>query len=150
MFKKFPFVLVGLIIGSLLVVSFSMMTFRNSKDCSQLVIDTYELASGINIPKLQEADCHYLKDERIRVGIYVIDTEAVNLQEYIESNDLDLFDQSQELKLWSAGYLQDAPDLLSPEEGALFFAQGSNHRSRWQCVLEKETGRLWFEIQWLN
>ncbi len=150
MFKKFPFVLVGLIVGSLLVVSFSMMTFRNSKDCSQLVIDTYEIASGIDVPKLQEADCHYLEEERIRVGIYLIDTEAVNLQQYIETNELSPFDQSQEPELWSAGFLQDAHEPLPQEESALFYAQGSNHRSNWQCVLEKETGRLWFEIQWLN
>ncbi|KAA3631168.1 MAG: hypothetical protein DWQ02_16725 [Bacteroidetes bacterium] len=150
MFKKFPFVLVGLIVGSLLVVSFSMMTFRNSKDCSQLVIDTYEMASGIDIPKLLDADCHYLEEERIRVGIYVIDTEAVNLQQYIESNELSPFSQEETPEMWSSGFLEDLQELLPRQESTLFHAHGNNHRSRWQCVLEKETGRLWFEIQWLN
>lgn len=149
MSAKFPVVLFALIVGALLVVSFSMMTFRNSKDCSQLVIDTNEVASGINIPSLLEADCHFWEESQIRTGIYVIDTMRVDLENYIVNNQLSAVAQNAVPVLWIRDFLENEGVVRPQERDELYFSEGVNEGNRWQCILDKKTGRLWFEIQWL-
>ena len=46
------------------------LTFSNSTDCDQLVIDTYELHSRINIPKVEHVNCYF--DEELNTRILVL------------------------------------------------------------------------------
>lgn len=51
-------------------VLFIYMTFSNSIDCSQMVIDTYEVTSGINIPEVDFLNCYYDEDLNTRISVY--------------------------------------------------------------------------------
>ena len=50
------------------------VTFSNSTDCSQLVIDTYELHSGINIPEVEFVNCYYDESSNTRISVYELNS----------------------------------------------------------------------------
>ncbi len=141
----------SLVFGILICfVLFLSLSLKNSKDCSQLVIDTNEIASGIDIPKLEEADCFYQEEEKTRVGIYLIDQGKTNLDGYIYKFDLRPVDTNGENPLWTFTYLEENNAPLPNAQSQLFGKAGQGKNSSWQCLLDKNTGRLWFEIKWTD
>lgn len=71
----------GKIIISILVliitlpILFIYLSFTNSVDCSQLVIDTYEVHSNINIPEVAFINCYYDEQLNTRISVYELKGE---------------------------------------------------------------------------
>lgn len=96
--KKIIFLAVASI-AIFLFVLFILLSFKNSKNCNQLVIDTYEIVSGIDIPKQTTAECFYVEEERIRLGIYSVS----NPQNFIDNYDFKKLEDRNEY-LWSQNF----------------------------------------------
>lgn len=129
------------------VFLFVYFTIRNSKDCSQLVIDTYELASGIDIPKQTNSECYYDENDHIRVGIYSINN--IEISNFINKYRLVKIDFNTKNILWSYNYLLKNNAVLPDSSGNLFRVTGDNKRNKWQCLIDINTGKMWFEIKWI-
>src|SRR5688572_12875407 len=69
-----------LIIGGLF--TFLGLTIVNSKGCSQIVIDTNELHSGIEIPDVDFINCYFDEQKKIRVSIYKLKLNEFYLKSY--------------------------------------------------------------------
>lgn len=82
---------------------FSKMIY-NSCDCERFNIDNIELRTGINIPSISNVDCTYDEITKTKKAIFIIDTNKVNLEDYIQKNNLvptdsdELFVKSNDLK----------------------------------------------------
>lgn len=129
-------------------VAYSYFSVRNSKNCDKFVIDTYESASHINIPEVTFSDCYYFEKERLRTGIYDIDTTATDLDAYIKEFNLQASTFQAKGQLWTSPFLENREAPLPSKEGNFFYNEGETKKSAWQCVLDKNTGRLWFQIRW--
>ncbi len=133
------FLLIIILPGFLLI-----QTMRNSKSCGQFVIDSYELLSGIDIPKQRNSKCFYIEEERLRVGVYTLNSP----REFIENYQLKKLDGDRKKPLWSQGFLMDEGDLLPVNTNTLFHIGGEKKGNQWQCMVEEDTGRMWMEVKW--
>lgn len=127
---------------SLLIVAipilFIYLTFTNSTDCSQLVIDTYELHSGINIPKVEFVNCYFDADLNTRISVY-------NLKGVVDKANFKLVSFS------SVNQLQGL-NLLSteerPQQADIWLASGKRWGTQWTYAFDDKTNRLWAELNY--
>lgn len=128
---------------SLFVISapllLAYLTFTNSIDCSQLVIDTYEVHSGINIPEIEFVSCHYDEALATRISVYEL-KGLVNLRAFEDARGVSA---QKLLRGWSLLAEQERP----PEQN-LQFARGEKWGRTWTYVLDPQTQRLWAELNY--
>lgn len=148
--RSLLFIFLSLASVLIVIAGTAILSFRSAKDCDVFVIDTYEVASGVDIPKLVDYDCHYLEEEALRIGIYTIDTTITKLDNYIPKFSFSPVSEDREFLLWTADYLQRNEVEQPIVSMDLYTTSGVNETNRWQCFLDKNTGKLWFEIQWLK
>lgn len=48
-----------ILLGIFLLAAFFLFSFKESKGCGQLVIDSNEVITGLNIPPQLEANCYF-------------------------------------------------------------------------------------------
>lgn len=95
----------------------------NRTDCEQMNIDNIELRTGIDIPAVVDVDCH--SKEGIKTSSFVLDTNSVNITEYIYKNDFSLSNQ-------------------------LYVANGDNKNTKWNATLNPLTHTLTVIIVYKN
>ena len=126
----------------LLLAGFLFLTVKNSKGCSQLVIDTYELHSGIDIPEVESVSCHYDETKAVRLAVYSFREGAAV---YLDPRRFEPTRAAGESVL--RGF-----DLLSAEEvprdGEFLLAQGTRWGREWRYLVDRRTGKLWAEISY--
>jgi hypothetical protein len=66
---------------------FSKMIY-NSCDCERFNIDNIELRTGINIPSIKDTECTYDETTKTKKATFIIDTEKVDIEDYILKNEL--------------------------------------------------------------
>jgi hypothetical protein len=66
---------------------FSKMIY-NSCDCERFNIDNIELRTGINIPSIKDTECTYDETTKTKKATFIIDTEKVDIEDYILENEL--------------------------------------------------------------
>ena len=135
-------VLVLIVIG--LVVGFFVVSVLNSKGCGQLVIDTFEAHSGIDIPSdissIEYINCYYDDTEEVRIAIYRL---KIELQAYLLGRNFRTVHSATDLGF--QGFRMLTTDEL-PSGETFYFAEGSKWGNAWRYLVEKETGRLWAEL----
>ncbi len=127
--------------GALLFIAtpiiFIYLTFSNSTDCSQLVIDTYELHSGINIPEVDFVNCYYDELSNTRISAYKLNS----------SIDLSSFEP---IVLSSQSNILNGMDLLEkterPNTAQLYKASGEKWGTKWTYIVDQEAQKLWAEL----
>ena len=86
-----------LIIFSAIILFFTLAGFGfygfskviyNSCGCERFNIDNIELRTGINIPAVKNIECNYNKTTKTKKSSFIIDTEKVNIEDYIQKNKL--------------------------------------------------------------
>lgn len=102
--------------------SFSKMIY-NRCDCERFNIDNIELRTGINIPKIKNVYCSYNENTKTKNSSFIIDTEKVDLDDYILKNKL-------------------AKSKLSE----LYIKSNDTESHSYKGVLDKNTGKLAIEI----
>jgi hypothetical protein len=89
--KKIIFLLSGIVLF-LTLVSFGFYGFSkmiyNSCSCEQFNIDNIELRTGINIPSIKDTECTYDETTKTKKATFIIDTEKVDIEDYILENEL--------------------------------------------------------------
>lgn len=135
--KKLGWIIALLILGVPMV--FIYLTFSNSTDCSQLVIDTYELHSGIDIPEVDAMNCYYDEKTNVRISVYKLNT-TIDLRKFKLSRDS------------SSDQLLHGFDLLSeleqPDQAELYLARGEKWGREWTYVVDTKSQRLWAELKY--
>ncbi|MEX2602355.1 MAG: hypothetical protein WD355_11935 [Balneolaceae bacterium] len=120
--------------------AFIALTVVNSKDCSQLVIDTYEIHSNINITSITgDFSCYYDEEHKMRINMYEVGQGHKSYTEHHKFEQVSL----------SIGLLEGYA-LLAPKERPqsprLYRASGRLLGRNWTYLYESETGRLWTEL----
>jgi hypothetical protein len=129
----------------LMIFLFFFFTIKNSKGCDQFVIDTYEIATGINIPKQIDTECYYDKKTNTRIGIYRIN----KIDEFITKNGFLKLDNNKNLQLWTIDFLLEDKKIETPGSfDDLYGLTGSHKGDLWQCIIDRNTGKMWIEIKW--
>ena len=135
--KKIMWFVVLLILATPIILVY--LTFSNSTDCSQLVIDTYEIHSGIDIPEVSFVNCYYDEKSDTRISVYDLNS-SINL------NKFELSNTSSE-----SGLLQGF-DLLGeserPSETDVYVASGEKWGTKWTYVVKAKSRRLWAELKY--
>ena len=133
---KKPYIILILLIA--VPTLFTYLTFTNSTDCDQLVIDTYELHSSINIPKVAYVNCYFDQKLNTRISIYDL-RGTINLQDF------------KIVKATETNYLRGIK-LLSederPQQTNLYLASGERWGTKWTYVVDKNSNRLWAELNY--
>ena len=132
-----------IILGTIILVAGGLFTFLgltivNSKGCSQIVIDTNELHSGIDIPDVDFINCYFDEQKKIRVSIYKLKLNEFYLDAYISK--FKLIDQ-----MAFSGIIQ-LEIKEHPTTNKLYEVGGTKWGNEWKYVVERKTGILWVEI----
>ena len=120
-------------------ILFAYMTFTESRGCDQLVIDTYEIYSGIDIPEVEFVNCYYDEATKRRISVYDLKTRM----------DLSHFDLSN--NTLATEYLQGLDLLMEMERPAgpnLFLISGEKWGTKWTYVIDAKSQRLWAELNY--
>jgi len=123
-----PFIFIGL-------------SIINSKDCTQLVIDTSEIHSGIDIPKVESINCYFDDERNVRLSIYSFKS-VVFLDKYLYENKFE------PVNLKELGLQIALSEQEKPKENKLYAISGTTWGNEWRYIVEKETNRLWVEIKY--
>lgn len=138
--KNFKRILqIGLTIALLFSFTFIYLTIANSKDCDQLVIDTYEIHSNIDIPKVLPINCYYDENAKVRISVY-------ELQKSINLSGFKIVDKDLALNSLSGKFLLHEDDL--PISDKLRMVTGAKWGRTWIFLYEKETMKLWTELSY--
>ncbi|MEK6479424.1 hypothetical protein WJR50_17910 [Catalinimonas sp. 4WD22] len=122
------------------VFTFLGLTFVNSKGCSQIVIDTNELHSDINIPEVESINCYYDEQKKIRVSVY-----RLKMKNYYDNAYVDRFRLIDSTSFSGISQLAIAEQPIGKK---LKKAKGTEWGNTWKYVVEPETGTLWVEIMY--
>lgn len=60
----------------------------NTKSCQLYNIDNIELRTGVDIPNITSTECTC--EDNVKISKFIIDTELVDINRYINRNDLKL------------------------------------------------------------
>ena len=119
-------------------IIFVYLSFASSIDCDQLVIDTYELHSKIDIPKVEFVNCYYDEELNTRISIYDI------------KDELDLNKFKKATTTYKDFLLGEK--LLNDEElpkgSNLYVASGKRWGTMWTYAVDLESNRLWTELNY--
>jgi hypothetical protein len=134
---------VAIILGTIILVIGGLFAFLglsvvNSTGCSQIVIDTNELHSGIDIPDVDFINCYFDEQKKTRVSIYKLKLNQFYLDAYVRK--FKLFGRTS-----SSGITQLEIKEL-PTTDKLYQTGGTKWGNQWKYVVEPETGILWVEI----
>lgn len=114
------------------------LTFSNSTNCNQFVIDTYEIHSNIDIPQVEVVNCYFNEELNTRISVY-------DLKGFIDLNDF------QTVNCSSTDILRGMA-LLTEEErplgSNLYLASGESWGTKWTYAIDQETNRLYAELNY--
>ena len=110
--------------------------------CGGPVIDSYEANSKLNIPAINEANCHYDEEENLRISVYSL---RANYQRF---GRFECINKEDALHLLSGLYLLDEEEL--PVSNNLLIARGESTNGKWVYLYEKESKRLWCSMDFNN
>ena len=120
--------------------SFVVLSFVKSVDCSQMVIDTYELHADINIPDVSFVNCYYNEDLNLRVSVYDLE-EALDLSRFSPVTNQSIGEMIQGSTLLNAAEVPSAND-------ALLYATGQKWGRDWTYLFDGQSNRLWAELRY--
>lgn len=120
--------------------SFIVLSFVKSVDCSQLVIDTYEMHADINIPDASFINCYFDEDLNLRIAVY----------DLVESLDLSRFSAIPDQPI---GKLLLGANLLGAGEvpttrNVLLYADGEKWGREWTFLYDQQKDRFWAELRY--
>lgn len=128
-----------LVLGTPIFLIYS--TFSNSTDCSQLVIDTYELHSGIDIPEVEFVNCYYNESSNTRISVY-------ELKSNIDLSKFELSEFKSQFSFLNGMALLDESE--RPTKTRMYMASGEKWGNKWAYVVDNKSRRLWAELKYDN
>jgi len=110
----------------------------NSKDCGSFVIDSYEIHSGIDIPKVQPVNCYFDPASKVRVSVFRL-KGRINLQKFNKVDSTKFGDALQ------ASFM--LPEEERPVGSSLYVLSGEKWGSTWTYLLDSRSNKLWAELR---
>lgn len=126
-----------------LIVVFYALAYgasRTSTDCKSFVIDSFEVISGIDIPKCDYVNCYYSHESKLRVAIYDLKV-PLKLDRFHKADSLEI-----DSLFTGTHFLQDIEPL--PKE--VLLAHGKKRGKTWLYALDKNSNRLWVQLHVVN
>jgi hypothetical protein len=134
-----------ILVGIFLITVFFGFSFKESKGCGQLVIDSNEVITGLNVPPQLDANCYFDEKRQLRVGLYQLE----NPKKYIRENG---FMRMEEVALgdlfWSIELLKNNMEEFPESNPDWYALQWVKRGHQWQCIIERTSGRMWMEVLW--
>jgi len=137
--KKIFWIAITIVLGTPILLVY--LTFSNSTGCSQFVIDTYEMHSGIDIPEVDFVNCYYDESLKTRISVY-------DLNSYIDLSDFELFTYSSQAELLHGIGLLEATEC--PSNSLIYLASGEHWGTKWTYLIDRKSQRLWAELTYEN
>jgi len=136
--KKLVIITSALLLITIIPILFVYQTFSESYDCDQLVIDTYELHSRINIPEVEYVNCYFDKELNTRISVYDL-KNAMDLDRFklVESSFAD--------HLVGSSLLANEEQ---PKESNIYLLSGERFGTTWTYAVDQESNRLWAELNY--
>lgn len=122
----------------MLPMVFTYLTFSNSIDCDQLVIDTYELHSNIDIPDVEYVNCYFDEKLNTRISVY-------NLKGNFDLEQFELVHVPKEDFLVGTNLLSEDEQ---PNESSIYLVSGEKYGTKWTYAIDRESKRLWAELNY--
>lgn len=122
----------GLFLLFAALYTFAYYEAKNATECNAYVIDSHELHSGIDIPKVDVINCYYDKQKGVRTTVYL-------LQEPMQTS---LFVKNNTPILKGKNLLQENE---KPQD-KLLSAEGERWGRKWTYIIEPSSNRLWAEL----
>jgi len=115
------------------------LTIKNSKNCSQIVIDTYEIHSGIDIPGVVPINCYFDEVNQIRLSVY-------RLRGNLSTDKFKIMDFSDGMDLLHGKYLLNESEM--PRGETLRIAYGKKWGRTWTYIYDGKTNQLYAELKY--
>ena len=119
--------------------------------CEQLNIDSYEIITGVDIPKVQDANC--FSNDLTRITVFQIDFLAQevknhyrDLQDYAVAYRFQEISSNQFEPLDGFSLIEDWNFPLADNQ-TLFIKKGSSKKYDWNLILVPETSELIVEVK---
>lgn len=135
--KKVVWASIGLI--SVTPILFIYLTITNSKDCSQLTIDTYEYYSGINIPEVDYVICNYDDDLETRISVYDLKGD-MNLGRF------KLTESKKAIAIFKGMTFLNQTE--QPKARNIYLATGEKNGTNWAFAVDIDSQRIWTELNY--
>lgn len=118
--------------------------------CEAFNIDSFELTSGIDIPKVSDVECY--SNDSLRISVFYLDTQNRRFLKrykttkgYIEKYNMDALGTPAVLPLRANSLLTSPPDLSGAQ---LYAMEGHSRKGRyWKCLVAEEKNILIAEIE---
>lgn len=114
------FVFLGMLYGGVHLFGWHIY---NTQSCQRFNIDNIELRTGVNIPAVTSTDCE-CKDNK-KVSKFIIDTQKVDLDDYISRNNFTLVDD-------------------------LYIKENDTKNSTYKVIFNKKTAELIVDLTYKN
>ncbi|MFK7947682.1 MAG: hypothetical protein AB8G11_08835 [Saprospiraceae bacterium] len=130
------------ILFSLLLI----IIFVACDDC-EFTIDSYEVLTGMDIPKTTRVDCEYDSERKIKITVFELEMANFNIEEYAAKYDFQLVATDYEVDFEGMDLLF-GDDTEFPPNKQLYIRKGRNKKNgkNYQYLLDIETGKMWGEI----
>jgi hypothetical protein len=137
--KTSKIVLLSILILFGIASTLIFLTLKNSKDCSQIVIDTYEIHSGIDIPGVVPINCYYDDVNQVRLSIY-------RLRGNLNTSKFTTMDFSDGMNLLHGKHLLSESE--TPIGETLLVAYGKKWGRTWTYIYDGKTSQLYAELKY--
>ncbi len=113
-------------------------TIANSKDCGSFVIDSYEIHSNIDIPKVQPVNCYFDPASKVRISVFRLKSH-INFQKFNKVDSIKLGD------VLRGSFM--LPEEERPAGSSLYVMSGERWGATWTYLLDRRSNKLWAELR---
>ena len=130
---------------------FLLQSCANWGNCEQFNIDSYEIITGVDIPKVQDANC--FSNDSVRITIFQIDFQAPEVQkhyqspqEYASNYQFETLSASQTDTFEGLGLLEGwTPP--NADNQTVFVKNGNSKKYAWNLLMTPDRGELIVEVK---
>ena len=122
-------------------------TIYNQRSCVWANIDNIEMHANIDIPKIKDSQCKYIKEQNVKMSHFDIDNNNVDMDRYINLNKFKKLKTKTDIAF--EHFLEMDDHITNTTILAdLYFTKGSEQGETWQTLFNKSTGKLWVTIRY--
>ncbi|MEL6671773.1 MAG: hypothetical protein AAFR61_06260 [Bacteroidota bacterium] len=112
----------------------------------EMTIDSYEVHTNIDIPKVTRAECYYEDENGVKITIFDLNERLVDIPAWASRYEFKRMDSTYQPHLEGLGMLAEA-DQHFPAYPHLLRRFGEDEEREWEYFMDKRDGKIWAEIR---
>lgn len=130
-----------------ILLLFTTIIIFTACDNCDYTIDSYEVLTGIDIPKLVRINCEYDSERQIKMTVFELEMENFDMDEYLKKYDFHPVDANYQVDFLGTDLLITNDSIFPPNE-QLYIRKGRNtkRKKNYQYLIDIKTGKMWGEI----